>query len=192
LPEVQRLACCPRLATSIEYGVSYDNTSPSSDRSSSTSPLPAKLESGHANYCWRQTILSSSLSTDSHSAARTGSRSTLAGSAEPVDQSSPPLSRAARSAPSSPTVHWEFPTAWYNSFDTPSRLLGSHLQFCLRSVLLLRSLHFTDRLLANHGRCQGSPRSIFEAFLRVPPALARSAREGQRLCGVVWKRSNLN
>src|SRR5215210_538393 len=130
-------SCCPRPAISIEYGVSYDNTSPSLDRSSSTNQPGARFETARAGCCWHHTIPSSHLSTDSHFAAQTGSRSPLVDWAVRVVQHSLSSSLAAELARSVPTVHPEPPTAWYNSFDTPCSLFGSHLQFCSRSVILL-------------------------------------------------------
>lgn len=116
--------CCPPPATSIEYVVSYDSTSPSGDRSFSIHPLRSSLESVCAGCCWHHTIPSSSLSTDSRSAARTGSRSPLVDSARPVVPHCLSVSLAAALVRSVPTTHRESPTSWYNSSDTPCSLFG--------------------------------------------------------------------
>ena len=118
----QKPACCPRLAIAIEYGVSYDSTSSSYDKSSSTHPLRSNIENGHADCCWHQTIPSSSLSTGSHFAVRTRFRLPLFDLAERVVQHYLSSSLAAELARSVPTAHRESTTAWYNSSDTPCRL----------------------------------------------------------------------
>src|SRR5215510_16377034 len=120
----QALTCCLLLAISIEFGVSYDSTSSSFGRSSSTRPLPSSVESGHADYYWLQTILSSSLSIGNHSSAQTRSHSSLGDLARPGVLGCPSVFLLARSARSAPTDHLELPRAWYNSCDTPGRLFG--------------------------------------------------------------------
>src|ERR1043165_136236 len=114
--------CCPRPAISIEYGVSYDNTSPSLDRSSSTNRFRSRFESARAGCYWHHTIPSSSLSIGSHSATRTGSHSPLGGLATLVVPHCLLASLWAALVRSVPTIHRELPTTWYNSFDTPCRL----------------------------------------------------------------------
>jgi hypothetical protein len=72
--------------------------------------------------------------------------STLAGSTAQVDLDFPLSFPAAGSVQSSPKVYPALPRAWYNPLDTPCRLFAHHLQFCIRSVILLRFHDFTDRL----------------------------------------------
>src|SRR5215475_15624349 len=122
----QALTCCPPLAISIESGVSYDSTSSSLDRPSATHRLHSRFETAHADCCWLQTILSSSLSIGNHSAAQTGSHSALGDWARPDVLDCPAVFLAAKSARFSPTAHRVFPRAWYNSLDTPCRLFGLH------------------------------------------------------------------
>src|SRR5215210_7975557 len=105
-------SCCPPPAISIEYGVSYDNTSPSCDRSSSTNQPGSRFETACANCCWHHTIPSSSLSTGSHFSRQTRSRSPLVGLAKRVVQHCLSSSRAAELARSVPTAHPDPPTTW--------------------------------------------------------------------------------
>src|SRR5512142_442294 len=104
LPTEPQPTCCPRLASATEYGVSYDSTATSLDKPSSKHRLRSNVESGHADYCWHQTILSSDLSIGSHCATQTGSHSTLGGSARLAALGCPAVFQAAGSAQSSSTA----------------------------------------------------------------------------------------
>ncbi len=183
-PAAPAPAYCPPLATSTEYGVSDDSTSPFLDRFSSRCLLLARLESEHAGCCSPQTILSSSLSIGNPCAAQTEFHSTLGGSATPVAQHSRPVFPRATTVRSFPKVRREFPQRGITHWTLLADCFGSHLLFCLRSVyFLLRSGYFTDSLLSNsnHGRCSEDPRRArspggLRLFKSNPNRLLRDSR----------------